>query len=175
MTFPVIVSCSKYQKLILDSRPAESQRETYRVIDTSQLSTREGLTQFAIQSIEKTLSSGKQALVFVNQRGFCPVLLCEECKQIATCDRCQVKLTYHQTTEVLSCHHCGRMKSYPLPCRSCGSSRMIQLGVGTERLEKFLKLLTMLKFVRTVQQMWPIGSKQKSQQTCDNNPKVCDE
>ena len=129
----------KYQKLFLDSRPAESQPETYRVIDTSQLSTREGLTQFAIQSIEKTLSSGKQALVFLNQRGFCPVLLCEECKQIATCDRCQVKLTYHQTSEVVSCHHCGRMKSYPLPCRSCGSSRMIQLGVGTERLEKFLR------------------------------------
>ena len=129
----------KYKKLILDSRPAESQPETYKVIDTSQLSTREGLTQLAIQSIDKTLSSGKQALVFVNQRGFCPVLLCEECKQIATCDRCQVNLTYHQITEVMSCHHCGRVKRYPLPCQSCGSSRMIQLGVGTERLEKFLR------------------------------------
>ena len=129
----------KYQKLFLNSRPAKSQPETYKVIDTSQLSTSEGLTQFAIQSIEKTLSSGQQALVFLNQRGFCPVLLCEECKQIATCDRCQAKLTYHQTTQVLSCHHCGRIKSYPLPCQSCGSSRMIQLGVGTERLERFLK------------------------------------
>ncbi|MDC2963421.1 primosomal protein N' [Gammaproteobacteria bacterium] len=131
----------RYKKVFLNSRPAESQPETYRVIDTSQLSTREGLTQFAIQSIEKTLSAGKQALVFINQRGFCPVLLCEECKQIATCDRCQAKLTYHQTTEVLSCHHCGRIKSYPLPCQSCGSSRMIQLGVGTERLEKFLRTI----------------------------------
>ncbi len=129
----------KYKKLLLDSRPTESHPETYRVVDTSQFPSREGLTQFALRSIRKTLASGKQALVFVNQRGFCPILLCEECKQVATCDRCQVRLTYHQTTEVLSCHHCGRIKSYPAPCDSCGSSRLIQLGVGTERLEKFLK------------------------------------
>ena len=129
----------RYQKLSLDSRPAGSKPETYRVIDTSQFSSREGLTQLALERIKKTLDSGKQALVFVNQRGFCPILLCEECKQIASCDRCQVKLTYHQTSQVLSCHHCGRIKNYPMPCESCGSSRMIQLGVGTERLEKFLK------------------------------------
>ena len=128
----------KYKKLSLNTRTSESHPEKYRVIDTSQFSAREGLTQFAIRSIQKTLSAGKQALVFVNQRGFCPVLLCEECKQIATCDRCQVKLTYHQTTQVLSCHHCGRVKSYPAPCESCGSSSWIHLGVGTERLEKFL-------------------------------------
>ena len=128
----------RYKKLSLNSRPTESHPETYRVIDTSQFATREGLTQFALRSIQKTLNSGKQALVFVNQRGFCPILLCEECKQIATCDRCQVKLTYHQTTQVLSCHHCGRLKSYPAPCDNCGSSRWIHLGVGTERLEKFL-------------------------------------
>ncbi|PRI56919.1 Primosomal protein N' [Haemophilus influenzae] len=80
-------------------------------------------------------------LLFLNRRGFAPVLLCHECGWIAQCPHCEKPYTYHQHQNVLRCHHCGAQKTIPRQCGDCGSTHLVTTGLGTEQLEETLKTL----------------------------------
>ena len=85
------------------------------------------------------LQAGNQVILFLNRRGYSPVLLCHDCGWVAQCDRCDANLTYHSFTNQLSCHHCDKNTRKPSHCPACQSSNLIMVGHGTQRIEEILK------------------------------------
>ncbi len=93
----------------------------------------------AKEHIVQCLEKQQQCLIFINQRGLAPALICHDCGHVAECARCDAKLTLHQVSHQLQCHHCGYRTSAIKACQSCGSSHVEPLGVGTEKVEQWLK------------------------------------
>ncbi|GAG58795.1 unnamed protein product, partial [marine sediment metagenome] len=90
-------------------------------------------------AIKYHLAQEGQVLIFINRRGFSPTIICHSCGWSSQCHRCDARLTYHQTSQQLICHHCGSRERVVKTCTACGGSQLIPLGVGTERIEEALK------------------------------------
>ncbi len=131
----------KYQHLALTRRPEGTQQEQYQLIDTRHLEKTDGFTRPLVQSMTNELNSGNQVLVFLNRRGFAPVMMCSSCRWIAQCQRCDAKLTYHLKQNTLVCHHCGTMHRNITRCQACGDRHVAPIGLGTQRIEQTLKTL----------------------------------
>ena len=84
--------------------------------------------------ITETLSSGKQAIVFQNRRGFAPMIVCEQCGWGPKCQHCDVSLVYHRNLNLLKCHYCGFSRTLPQLCPACGQNGLKIYGYGTERI-----------------------------------------
>ena len=102
-----------------------------------------GLTDKLIGAIRQTLEAGDQVLIFLNRRGYAPVLLCEACGWQADCPRCDAHLTVHYNSKAqhstysnsyLKCHHCDWQTYIPAACPDCGSQNIDAKGMGTTRL-----------------------------------------
>ena len=100
--------------------------------------TREGLGPALRTAVAERLRRGEQALLFVNQRGFAPSLLCVACGWKAQCERCAARLVVHRDTGTLRCHHCGHAERIAAMCPECGNQDLLPLGFGTQRLERAL-------------------------------------
>ena len=106
-----------------------------------------GLTDDTIVAIRETLEAGEQVLVFLNRRGYAPILLCEACGWQADCVRCEAHMTVHhsqlntQQPSYLKCHHCDWQASIPLACPDCASVNLNAVGMGTTRLTESLHAL----------------------------------
>ena len=106
-----------------------------------------GLTEDTISAIRDTLEAGDQVLVFLNRRGYAPILLCEACGWQADCVRCEAHLTVHHSQlnthqpSYLKCHHCDWQASIPLACPDCASVNLNAVGMGTTRLTESLHAL----------------------------------
>jgi len=113
-----------------------------------------GLTDPAIAAINETLARGEQALIFLNRRGYAPVLNCGACGWLSRCDQCDayrvMHKVAHQTANIpsaspqryrLVCHHCGADQPVPRSCPECGNVDLAGLGRGTQRLEEGLQSL----------------------------------
>jgi primosomal protein N' (replication factor Y) len=87
------------------------------------------------------LERKEQSLLFINRRGYSPVLLCSACHWIAPCMRCSSKLVVHLGQKKLRCHHCGHEQRIPNQCPSCGNADLHPTGQGTQRLEQTLTQL----------------------------------
>ena len=135
------VETGKYQQVLLTSRPPGTASETYELLDTRHLEKIDGFTRALRARIAAQLSAGNQVLVFLNRRGFAPVMMCNECSWIAQCRRCDARLTYHLALKTLVCHHCGSIDHNVISCQSCQSSRVAAVGLGTQRIEQTLKQL----------------------------------
>lgn len=98
----------------------------------------DGLTPPLLQAIARTLDRGEQSLVFINRRGFAPVLYCGSCGWLSDCPRCAAKLVLHLREQRLKCHHCGHEKPVPTACPDCGETDLAPLGQGTQRIESAL-------------------------------------
>jgi len=85
-----------------------------------------------------TLQKQRQVLLFLNRRGFAPVLFCTDCGHSFLCPHCDVSLTYHKKKNRLLCHHCGYEMVPPDRCPECQGFHLKEIGLGTERLESFL-------------------------------------
>ena len=103
-----------------------------------------GLTTQVITAIHQTLEAGEQVLIFLNRRGYAPILLCEACGWQADCPRCDAHLTVHQSQlqsnqpKYMACHHCGWQTSVPSDCPECGSGNLNTRGIGTTKLSESL-------------------------------------
>ena len=84
------------------------------------------------------LQAGNQVMLFLNRRGFAPVLLCHECGWISECQLCDHSYTLHQHQRQLRCRHCNLYRPLPYQCLQCGSTHLIAVGLGTEQLETVL-------------------------------------
>ncbi|WP_028081237.1 primosomal protein N' [Solimonas soli] len=97
-----------------------------------------GLSPALLGALDACLERGEQALLFINRRGYAPMLLCHACGWRAACTACDARLTLHRGRGRLICHHCGAQQSVPKVCPSCGQSELMPLGQGTERIEQAL-------------------------------------
>ncbi len=131
----------KYRQLQLSHRPVGVATENYRIISLRNRPSDDGLSKPLVKLIDQHLSAQGQVLVFLNRRGFAPVLLCGECHWMASCTRCDARMTYHLQEHKLVCHHCTREIPFPTHCGQCNSDQLVMLGLGTERLEDRLKSL----------------------------------
>lgn len=129
---------NKYHHLKLTQRAREATLPHYLTADYTQASSQHGLTPLLIQKMQQHLEQNKQVLLFLNRRGFSPVLMCHECGWIDRCERCQINFTYHQNKRRLICHHCDSQHPIPSYCPDCTSEQLIPVGVGTERIEEVL-------------------------------------
>jgi primosomal protein N' (replication factor Y) len=131
----------RYVHLTLTHRAGRMSRETYRIVSIRDNSPAEGLARPVIDMIQREIGAGRQVLLFLNRRGFAPVLLCLECRWTASCKRCDARMTYHINQNLLICHHCGFQGTVPTTCDQCHSTALMFLGLGTQRIEKHLKAL----------------------------------
>ena len=92
-----------------------------------------------LAAMEDHLGRGEQVLLFLNRRGYSPVLLCHECGWVAACARCDSRYTLHRARGVLRCHHCDSQRPIPRQCPECGSVDLRPVGFGTERTEEVLR------------------------------------
>jgi primosomal protein N' (replication factor Y) len=109
-----------------------------RIVDTRADRPQEGLTSALSAAIASRLARREQSLVFVNRRGFAPVLHCRDCAWHSTCTRCSANLVLHLRAGELRCHHCGHRERTPPRCPSCGALDLAPVGQGTQRLEEAL-------------------------------------
>ena len=94
-----------------------------------------------IEALQETLQQKKQALLFLNRRGFHTFVFCSECGHVFNCPSCDLALTYHASKGILKCHHCDFTTPVPTICPACGSKRISSQGTGTERVEEEAKRL----------------------------------
>jgi primosomal protein N' (replication factor Y) len=95
-----------------------------------------------LDALRETLAEGNQAILFLNRRGFAPMLLCRECGYAPMCPHCAVSLVYHRgATPFLLCHHCGHRARPPTVCPQCGGVQIRPFGIGAQRVEATLREL----------------------------------
>lgn len=129
-----------YQRIDLTMRPIKTAAlPQINLIDTRPLFMKDGLSELLIHKIKQALLKKQQCLLFINRRGFAPVIYCQSCGWISTCPRCQgVRLVYHQTDGYLHCHHCGHREIVPRHCPECEQTTLKPVGQGTQRIESVL-------------------------------------
>ncbi len=134
------VELGRFQHLKLTERATGSTLPTIQLFDCKNQPMREGFSAPLLKVMNEHLKRDQQVLVFINRRGFAPVLLCHRCGWIADCRRCDAYLTLHQSSsrEYLQCHHCGHYQNQPPHCPQCSATELLAIGQGTERIEQFL-------------------------------------
>ncbi len=128
----------RYQPLLLPERPGQAQPPKMRLLDLRGQPMQDLLSAALLDVMESHLQRGGQILLFLNRRGFAPVLLCHDCGWVSECRRCDARMTLHQRNAELRCHHCGSRRRVDAFCPACGSSELIGIGEGTERVEQAL-------------------------------------
>jgi len=133
-----------YRKLVLRERAqTDAALPVVRLIDLNherqrQRALYEGLSVPLLDAIQQRLDRGQQSLLFLNRRGYAPVLACDSCGWLSGCPRCSAYLVLHRPERRLRCHHCGLESPVPHHCPDCGNVDIAPLGRGTQRIEEAL-------------------------------------
>lgn len=134
-----LVAQGKLTELTLTKRAGTATAPTLQLIDARQQKWQHGLAQNLINAMQHTLEKDEQVLVFLNRRGYAPILLCDACGWQADCPRCDAHLTVHfSPVPLLKCHHCDWQNPIPKVCPDCGSTNLDPIGMGTARLTEGL-------------------------------------
>ncbi|MGB3934577.1 MAG: primosomal protein N' [Burkholderiales bacterium] len=129
----------RYELLQLPERAVPGARlPTVRTIDLRAENAEHGLAATVIDAMRARLARGEQSLVFINRRGYAPVLACDACGWAAGCRRCSARLVLHAADRRLRCHHCGAEDAIPRACPTCGNVDLRPHGRGTQRIEEAL-------------------------------------
>ncbi len=132
----------KYGLLQLKQRAvAQSMLPKIACVDISKTPMQDGLSLPLIKALKQRLAKGEQSLLFLNRRGYAPLLHCSACQWIAPCTRCSARLVVHLRQGKLRCHHCGHEEKIVRACPSCGNLDLYPTGHGTQRLEETLQAL----------------------------------
>ena len=132
------VEIGRYRHLRMDTRAGSALPPRLVLEDCRALSPDAPLSDRSLRAISHALDAQRQVLVFLNRRGYAPMLLCSDCGWQAQCGHCDVFMTWHRQDKSLRCHHCGAWQRIPLRCPACGSPHLRDLGSGTEKLEQVL-------------------------------------
>ncbi|MGZ8272754.1 MAG: primosomal protein N' [Burkholderiaceae bacterium] len=100
-----------------------------------------GIAPSVVEALGTTLEAGKQSLVFLNRRGYAPVVTCDACGWLSRCPHCSTFAVFHKTDRTLRCHHCGFTERTPRACPTCGNQALHGVGHGTQRIEELLREL----------------------------------
>jgi primosomal protein N' (replication factor Y) len=123
----------RYRKLTLPRRIGSAGTPRVRVVDLNRHASRQALSTPLVAAIGQHLTAGNQVLLFLNRRGFAPVLFCPQCKATEQCRRCDARMTVHAKAAAVRCHHCGAERPLTWGCGACGTER-IAVGAGTQRV-----------------------------------------
>lgn len=108
---------------------------TVRMLDIRSRPLDHGMSAPLLEAVGRHLDAGGQALLFINRRGYAPVLLCHDCGWQAQCGQCDARMTLHRGRGRLACHHCGAEQAVPARCGQCQGKALLPAGHGTERIE----------------------------------------
>ena len=125
----------RYRKLDLTARAVAAAMPTVATVDTRKEKLQDGLSQQLLSEVSERLRRDEQSLLFLNRRGYAPVLACTACGWISHCRRCAANLVVHLADRRLRCHHCGWEAPIPTGCPDCGNRDIQPFGRGTQRLE----------------------------------------
>jgi primosomal protein N' (replication factor Y) len=128
----------KYSLLRLNEKALSLSPLHYQIIDIRNKTLQNGMALQTLQIIDEHLKQDNQVMVFINRRGYSPVLLCHRCGWMADCTACDSHLTLHRQSARLMCHHCGLASPVPQTCQACSSSELIPVGAGTQRIHEHL-------------------------------------
>ena len=109
-----------------------------QLVDLRQSAAKDGFSEPLIEALARRLERGEQSMVFLNRRGYAPVLACPSCGWVSGCPRCSAHLVVHLGQRLLRCHHCGHAEHVPRSCPDCGSLDLQPFGRGTQRVEATL-------------------------------------
>jgi primosomal protein N' (replication factor Y) len=130
----------RYKFLTMPQRIGSAGTPAIRIIDLNLHAARHGLSTPLVTAVERHLADDNQVLLFLNRRGFAPVLFCAECRTTEECGRCDSRMTIHAASGQLRCHHCGVQRALAWACADCGGER-IAVGAGTQRVTEELAAL----------------------------------
>ncbi len=137
-----LVENGKMQSLELNQRAGSALMPKIHILDLKVAQKQHGISLLLIQEIQKRLERKEQVLVFLNRRGYAPVLICDSCGWQAQCPHCDANFTVHrQPYQHLHCHHCGTIHRMPEHCPSCNHTELKPLGMGTAKVEEHLNEL----------------------------------
>jgi len=128
----------RYRMLRLTAR-AVARLPAINCININQSLMTEGISEKLLREIGLRIERGEQSLLFINRRGYAPVLMCTECGWLSDCRHCAGKMVLHLKDRKLRCHHCGDQFKVPLACPDCGHKELLPLGSGTQRVETVLQ------------------------------------
>ena len=156
------VQSGRYQRLDLPERAhADAVLPAVTLLDTRRLTLDEGMSQALLDELAQGLAAGEQSLLFINRRGYAPVLTCTACGWVSNCRRCAAHRVVHRLDRTLRCHHCGDTSPIPRQCPDCGNADLRPLGRGTQRIEEALqkhfpqaRILRVDRDVATTRKQW---------------------
>ncbi|MEW7848493.1 primosomal protein N' [Massilia aurea] len=132
----------RYQRLDLRERAVQDAvLPKVRLIDMERDRGRDGLTAEMVAALRLRLERGEQSLLFLNRRGYAPVICCDACGWISDCTRCTAFMVLHKPENRLRCHHCSLELRIPRSCPTCGNVDIQPLGRGTQRVEEGLRAM----------------------------------
>ena len=132
----------RYQRLDLRERAVQDAvLPRVRLIDMERDRGRDGLTAEMVAALRLRLERGEQSLLFLNRRGYAPVISCDACGWISDCTRCTAFMVLHKPENRLRCHHCSLELRIPRSCPTCGNVDIQPLGRGTQRVEEGLRAM----------------------------------
>jgi len=128
----------RYRLLDLPRRAVAEAPPEVRTVDTRKEKLQDGMSAALIEALGERLARREQSLVFLNRRGYAPVLACPACGWVSRCRRCAANMVLHLADQRLRCHHCGLEAGIPKACPGCGNQDIHPFGRGTQRLEAAL-------------------------------------
>ena len=129
----------RYQALHLTQRAAGAQMPDLQLLDVRGQPGVAGVSAPLLETMASHLRHGHQVLLFLNRRGYAPVLMCHDCGWQAQCADCDANMTWHAKSQLLKCHHCNAQACAPAACPQCGGVHFVPIGQGTEQLEAAMK------------------------------------
>ena len=129
----------KFGYVRLDKRYKDIALPKIEVVDVKDMARRKMMkgpfSPRLLEAIQESLDNNKQVILFQNRRGFVPIVECQDCGWIPKCEHCDVSLTMHKNTNLLTCHYCGYTYAIPKVCPKCGGTHLRGRGFGTEKIE----------------------------------------
>lgn len=135
-------AAGRYRKLVLTQRAhGGATLPQIGLLDVRRQRLDDGLAPEVVAALRQRLTRREMSLVFINRRGYSPVLACTDCGWTSACRHCSARMVLHLTARQLRCHHCGATQRIPVQCPDCGNPDIKPLGEGTQRLEVALQRL----------------------------------
>ena len=129
----------RYQRLAMPSRVGQQAVfPKVRLVNMNLQPKKAVFSPQLLDAIQQRIARGEQSLVFLNRRGYAPVLACTSCEWKSECPNCSAYRVFHKIDRTLRCHHCGYTERVPRACPVCGNVDIAPVGRGTERLEEHL-------------------------------------
>jgi primosomal protein N' (replication factor Y) len=128
----------RYTRLVMPGRIGDAGFPKVRRVDMNHQPMKTVFSAPLLDAIRARVARGEQSMVFLNRRGYAPVLHCADCGWKSECPHCSAFRVFHKIDRTLRCHHCGFTERVPRACPACGNIDIAPLGRGTERLEEHL-------------------------------------